>query len=50
MKNNLYGCDIVSMQDLPLSRIKLILETAARLKSQRALHLLKKQGHRSLLF
>ncbi|VVC74765.1 Aspartate carbamoyltransferase [Aquicella siphonis] len=41
MKNNLYGCDIVSMQDLPLSRIKLILETAARLKSQRALHLLK---------
>lgn len=41
MKNDLFDCDIVSMQDLPLSRIKLILETATRLKSQKFPHLLK---------
>jgi aspartate carbamoyltransferase catalytic subunit len=40
MENLLYGCDIVSMKDLPLPRIKLILKTAAKLKAQRALHLL----------
>ncbi|MBX3708477.1 MAG: aspartate carbamoyltransferase, partial [Gammaproteobacteria bacterium] len=40
MENTLYGCDIVSMQDLPLSRIQLILEAAARLKEQRTTHLL----------
>lgn len=36
MENSLYGCDIVSMQDLPLSRIKLILDTAAKQKAERA--------------
>src|SRR5579885_91352 len=40
MENTLYGCDIISMKDLPLARIKLIMKTAARLKAQRALHLL----------
>lgn len=40
MENSLYGCDIVSMQDLSLPHIKLILDLAARLKKQRAVHLL----------
>lgn len=40
MKNSLYGCDIVSMQDLPLPRIQLIMETARKLKAQRASKLL----------
>lgn len=40
MENLLYGCDIVSMLDLKLPQIKLILKTAAKLKAQRALHLL----------
>lgn len=40
MKNLLYGCDIVSMQDLPLPRIQLIMETARQLKAQRAFDLL----------
>lgn len=40
MKNSLYGCDIVSMQDLPLPRIQLILETAHKLKAERASKLL----------
>lgn len=40
MKNSLYGCDIVSMQDLPLPRIQLIMETARKLKAQRASRLL----------
>jgi len=40
MKNSLYGSDIVSMQDLPLPRIQLIMETARKLKAQRASKLL----------
>src|SRR5580698_10522400 len=40
MINSLYGCDIVSMQDLSLEKIYLILETAKKLKAQRAVNLL----------
>jgi aspartate carbamoyltransferase catalytic subunit len=41
MLNTLYGCDIVSMQDLPLSKIRLVLDTARQLKAQPASDLLK---------
>ncbi len=40
MDNSLYGCDIISMQDLPLPRIKLILDTAAKIKAKRPSKLL----------
>lgn len=41
MENNLFGGNIVSMQDLPFERINLILKTAAKLKQKRATDLLK---------
>lgn len=41
MINTLYGCDIVSMQDLPLQKIQLILETARQLKANPVTDLLK---------
>lgn len=41
MENTLSGCDIISMQDLTLPRIQHILETAAKLKVNRAPQLLK---------
>lgn len=41
MLNTMYGCDIVSMQDLSLERIQLILETAKQLKATPVTDLLK---------
>lgn len=41
MINTLHGCDIVSMQDLPLQKIQLILKTAHELKANPASDLLK---------
>jgi aspartate carbamoyltransferase catalytic subunit len=34
MENKLYGSDVISMRDLAIDQIKLILDTAARLKTQ----------------
>lgn len=41
MENNLFGGDIVSMQDLPLERLNLVLKTAEKIKKNRTTGLIK---------